>query len=96
MLFNHVNGKYQCNIMRKYRAPIIVFVAVVINCAVYAFAQKENTVMKKDRTKTVLTTVNEARNWDDNELPIIGEKPYEMAGRKEERIPLVVFDDVTG
>jgi len=39
--------------------------------------------------------VHQAQNSDPEPGPV-GERPYEMAGRREERLPLVAFDDVSG
>lgn len=39
--------------------------------------------------------VHEASNVDPHPGPV-GEQPYEMAGRVEERTPLITFEDVTG
>ncbi|MCC6442573.1 MAG: hypothetical protein IT210_03835 [Armatimonadetes bacterium] len=38
---------------------------------------------------------HEAQNEDPNPGPV-GKKPYEMAGRQEERVPLIDFQDVSG
>jgi hypothetical protein len=52
-------------------------------------------VCAQGRSEMSELIVHKAENNDPNPGPI-GEKPYEMEGRKEERIPLIDFKDVSG
>jgi hypothetical protein len=68
------------------------FIFIMIIAITSLFAYSENN--SPGRLAMSDTIIHNAQNQDP-EPGLIGEKPYEMEGRKEERIPLVDFRDVS-